>query len=418
MEHISQLGTQISETTSQPDILVISRIFQPQEPVIGEYVYNRCLQDPDRVIVLAAAYSGDKIFDKAQQFPVYRWQSFNFLMNFCGGNCFSNIFKPFLNLFNIICCVFLAIKLYCRYHYHYIEWSHGYDFPAVLLLSYILPIRFFIYLQGDDLVDISSHILWRSLLKITLKRAEGIVCHNSSIRQNLRTTFRLDTPTHVINPVVRSEKFGNPSSLSHLHDLRARLRHNYNIPETAIVILSVGKLVKENNFVQVIDNIPLLLTIGVDVHYIICGQGHCESQLKSKSQRLRVNQRVHFAGYISERELPSYYAACDIFAMLTLEGNKTKTINNLQMFHLEAEYFGKPIIASRLGSILDAVHHQENGLLVNPNSGCQVLQAFKLLCQNKQLREKLGRQGQELAKRKTYHRWLYNPESRYSCLLN
>ncbi|MBD2293436.1 glycosyltransferase family 4 protein [Anabaena sphaerica FACHB-251] len=420
MEHISQLGTQIRENTAYPDILVISRIFQPQEAVIGEYVYNRCLQDPDRVIVLAAGCCGDKIFDKAQQFPVYRWTNFSLWVNFLGGNFLSNVFKPFLNLFNIICTLLLAIKLYFRYHYRYIEWCHGYDFPALLLLSYILPIRFFIYLHGNDLVDISRHFLWRSLFKITLKRAEGIVCNSSYIRETLRNTFRLDTPTHVINPVVRPEKFGTPSSLSHLDDLRIRLRQAYNIPETAIVILSVGRLLKHKSFDRVIDNIPLLLTIGVDVHYIICGQGTCEQQLKSQSQRLRVDQRVHFAGYVPERELAGYYAACDIFAMLTLEEDKakTKTIDNLEMVHLEAEYFGKPVLASRLGSILDAVHHEENGLLVNPDSGYEVLQAFKRLCQDKQLREKLGRQGQELAKRKTYHRWLYNPESRYSCLLN
>lgn len=73
MEHISQLGTQIRDKTAYPDILVISRSFRPQDAVIGEYVYNRCLQDPDRVIVLAAGASGDKVFDQAQQFPVYRW---------------------------------------------------------------------------------------------------------------------------------------------------------------------------------------------------------------------------------------------------------------------------------------------------------------------------------------------------------
>ncbi|TAF10989.1 MAG: glycosyltransferase family 4 protein [Nostocales cyanobacterium] len=418
MEHISQLGTQIREKTADPDILVISRIFQPQEAVIGEYVYNRCLQDPDRVIVLAAGCYGDTIFDQAQQFPIYRWPNLKFLGKLICGNFLGHIFKPIWNCFNIICSLLLAVKLYFRYHYRYIEWSHGYDFPSILLLSYILPVRFFIYLHGNDLADVSRHPLWRSLFKITLQRAEGIVCHSSYIRENLRKTFRLDTPTHVINPVVRPEKFGTPSSLSHLDDLRTRLRQNYNIPETAIVILSVGRLVKHKNFDRVIDNIPLLLTIGVDVHYIICGQGPSEQQLKSQSQRLRVNQRVHFAGYVPERELAGYYAACDIFAMLTSEKDKAKNTNSFEMVYLEAEYFGKPIIASRLGSILDAVHHEENGLLVNPDSGYEVLQAFKRLSQDAQLREKLGRQGQELAKRKTYHRWLYNPESRYSCLLN
>ena len=76
MEHISQLGTQIRENISNPDILVISQIFQPQNAVIGEYVYNRCLQDPERVIVLTAGSRGDKIFDQSQQFPVYRWLHF------------------------------------------------------------------------------------------------------------------------------------------------------------------------------------------------------------------------------------------------------------------------------------------------------------------------------------------------------
>ncbi|MTJ12397.1 glycosyltransferase family 4 protein [Anabaena sp. UHCC 0187] len=411
MENISQLGSQIRDKTASPDILVISRIFRPKEAVIGEYVYNRCLQDPDRVIVLAGGCAGDKKFDQSQQFPVYRW--FNFPA-WC-DNWLGNIIQ---SGFNIIAAFLLAIKLYFRYHYRYIEWCHGYDFPALLLLSYILPIRFFIYLHDNDLVRTASNPLWKWLLKLTLKRADGIVCNSSYIRNSLRNTFRLDTPTHVINPVVRPERFGNPTSFSHIDDLRNRIRQTYNIPETAIVILSVGNLVKYKNFDRVIDNIPVLLNFGVDVHCIICGTGVCENQLKSQAERLRIDKRVHFAGYVPERDLAGYYAACDIFAMLNSDNHEDKTIDNFGVVYLEAGYFGKPVIASRLGSVLDAVHHEENGLLVNPDSGYEMLQTFKRLCQDSQLREKLGRQGKELAKRKTYHRWLYSPESCYSCLLN
>jgi glycosyltransferase involved in cell wall biosynthesis len=206
--------------------------------------------------------------------------------------------------------------------------------------------------------------------------------------------------------------------LSHIDDLRNRIREIYNIPETAIVILSVGDLVKHKNFNRVIDNIPVLLNFGVDVHCIICGEGYCEIQLKSQAKRLRIDQRVHFAGYVPERDLAGYYAACDIFAMLSSDNYEDQTIDNFGMVYLEAGYFGKPVIASRLGSVLDAVHHEENGLLVNPDSGYEVLQTFNRLCQDAQLREKLGRQGKELAKRKAYHRWLYSPESCSSCLLN
>lgn len=410
MEHISQLATKIQDTTASPDILVISRLFLPKEAVIGEYLYNRCLQDPEQVVVLAASCRGDKVFDQAQEFPVYRWPDAKYWLGSFLGSCL----QPLLNL---VASFVLAIKLYFRYHYRYIEWGHGYEFPSLLLLSYILPIRFFIYLHGKDIAGILSNPLWRSLFKLTLKRAEGIVCNSCATQDYLRSTFRLQTPTHVIHPVVRPEKFGlasNGKSLDELTDcdgvqitIGDRLRQAYNIPKTAVVILSVGRLVKEKSFDLVIENLPLLLTIGVDVHYIICGQGPCESELKSLAERLRVDKRVHFAGYVNNQELASYYAACDIFAMLTSTNTKASSLEGFGIVYLEANYFGKPVIASRHPSLVDVVRHEENGLLVNPKSGYEVFQVFKQLCQNQQLREQLGCQGKELAKRKTLHRSLY-----------
>lgn len=400
MEHVSQLATPIRETTSSPDILVISRLFLPKEAVIGEYLYNRCLQDPERVIVLAASCAGDQVFDQAQQFPVYRWTNPKDWL----GNFIGSYLQPCCNL---ILSFVLAIKLYFRYRYRYIEWGHGYDFPSLLLLSYILPVRFFIYLHGKDLVCAIRNPLWRSLFKLTLKRAEGIVCNSSSTQDYLRNTFRLQTPTHVIHPVIRPEKFGLGNHTRNLDELRDRIRQAYNIPSTSIVILSVGRLVKQKSFERVIENLPLLLTIGVDVHYVICGAGPCEAELKSLAQRLRVDQRVHFAGYVPHQELAGYYAACDIFAMLTVADKKARGLEGFGVVYLEASYFGKPVIASRHGALLDVVRHEENGLLVNPKSGYEVFQAFKQLCQNQQLREQLGRQGKELANRRTMHRLLY-----------
>ncbi|MEH2035025.1 glycosyltransferase family 4 protein [Nostoc sp.] len=410
MEHISQLTAEIRDKAAYPDILVISRIFMPKEAVIGEYIYNRCLQDPERVIVLAASCSGDRVFDEGQQFPVYRW----YYPKYWRSGYVGNILKP---LVNIVCSFVLAIKLYFRYHYRYIEWGHGYDFPSLLLLSYLLPIRFFIYLHGNDLLSTLHNPVLRSLFKLTLKRAEGIVCNSSYTRDYLRTAFRLDTPTHVINPVIRPEKFGNNvASPSSLDDLRVRVRQAYNIPDSAIVILSIGRLAKHKGFDRVIDNIPILLTFGVDVHYILCGQGPSESELKSLAHRLRVDKRVHFAGYVPEQELAGYYTACDIFAMLTLSDTKPNNMEGFGMAYLEASYFGKPIIAPRLGGVLDTVQHEENGILVNPNSGYEVFQAFNRLCKDQQLREQLGRKGKELAKRRTLHRSLYKSEGKNAIL--
>jgi glycosyltransferase involved in cell wall biosynthesis len=411
MEHISHLPTKVRDKTAYPDILVISSLFLPRKTVIGEYIYNRCLQDPERVVVLAAGCSGDQVFDQEQKFSVYRWINLRYwLGNFIGG-----LLQPACNL---ICSFVLAIKLYFRYHYRYIEWGHSYEFPALLLLSYILPIRFFIYLHGSDIIEIVHNPVGRSLFKWTLARAAGIVCNSYVTQDYLRNSLRLATPTHVIQPVVRPEKFGVGQNPTNLDDLRQSVRQTYNIPESALVILSVGRLVKQKSFERVIENLPLLLTIGIDVHYIICGQGPCEPALQSLAQRLRVDQRVHFAGYVPDRELAGYYAACDIFAMLTLLDTAVNRVQGFGVVYLEASYFGKPVIASRLSSIIDIIRHEENGILVNPKSGYEVFQAFQRLCQDQQLREQLGRKGKELSRRKTLHRSLYRSEPLPNGLLN
>lgn len=400
MEHISQIDAKVEDKTASPDILVISCSFLPSLAGIGEYIYNRCLQDPEKVIVLAAGCSGDKAFDASCQFPVYRWSNPRFWRSVFLGN----IIKDILNMgwsFG------LAIQLYFRYRYRYIEWSHGDHFLVVLLLSYFLPIRYFIYLHGNDIVYILRNPLWRSLFALTLTRAEGIVCKSSLTKDYLKANFRFDTPTHIINPILRPERFGVVPSVDNLNDLRVKVREEYNIPETAVVILSVGQLDKCKGFDRVIENLTLLLTQGIDVHYILCGQGACELELKSLAHRLRLDKRVHFAGYVSDRQLAGYYAACDLFAMLTLF-NPNTNIEGFDAVYLEAGYFGKPVIASCLGGVIDVVRHQENGILVNPNSGYETFQGFSRLCKDKQLRQQLGCQGKELAKRKTLHRSLYN----------
>ncbi len=404
MENVSQIQSTIREKSTPSDILVVSRSFLPKEGGIGEYVYNRCIQDPERVIVLAASCSGDKAFDAACDFPVYRWQIPRcWLRGFLG-----RILKQFWYMTSSFV---LAIKLYFRYHYRYIEWSHGYDFLSILLLSYILPINFFIYIHGNDIVYPLSNPLLHFLFQWTLTRASGIVCNSSRTKDLLKANFIIDTPTYVIHPQVRPEKFDGLGNSRRVEDLRNIVRTGYNIPETATVILSVGKLVRQNGFDRVIENLTILLTHGVDVHYIICGRGPHEAELKSLAHHLRLDGRVHFVGAVSNKELASYYSACDIFTILNLlEGKKsTKKFNvsGLGTAYLEASYFGKPIIASKDADVIDAVNHEENGILVNPHSGNEVFQAFRKLCQDKNLREKFGRRGKELAKRKTPHRLLY-----------
>lgn len=401
------LALDAASASQAPDILIVSRVFPPDPGGIQDYTYNRCLQDSDRAIVLTAAHPGDKEFDRLQPFPVHRWLVPGFLHTFFDRTGWlGGVLKQLLYAIESF---IVALLLYRRYRYRYIEWFHGFDFPVLLLLSYLLPIRFFIYLHGNDLLCPLSNSIFQALFQHTLQRAQGIVCNSRFTQDFLKERCQFNTPTYIINPAIGVEKFGN---LDRIPNLRTELRAQHGIPETAVVLLSVGRLVRRKGFDRAIENLPALVAEGIDVYYFICGRGPMESELKSLATRLGVDRRVFFTGYVPDDRLASYYAACDLFIMPTFFDAAAKSIEGFGIVYLEAGYFAKPVIAARLGGVTDAVRHEENGLLVDPNFPTELANALLRLCQDRQLRERLGSRGKELAERKPLHRSVYLQEIR------
>jgi glycosyltransferase involved in cell wall biosynthesis len=390
-----------ADPIASPDILVVSRTFLPDPGGIQEYVYNRCLQDCDRIIVLTAGCPGDKSFDQQQPFAIYRWPDFGF----CGAlGPIGSILKQILCM---VWAVLLSVKLFRRYRFRYIEWGHGYDFPAILLLSYLLPIQFFLYLHGDDLLCPSKNPLFRNVFQWTLNRSKATACNSRFTQNHLNQNFAIHTPSYVIHPTVRPEKFGNPSILDQGAELRTQVRDRYQIPTNAVVILTVGRLVRRKGFDQVIRQLPALKAAGLEIYYLVAGRGPMEAELRQMATELGVSQQVIFAGYVPDSQLAALYAASDLFVMLTFFDASSQSIEGFGIVYLEAGYFGKPVLASRVGGVEDAVQDGETGLLVDPGSNSEVYAALEQLCRDAGLRDRLGQQGRALAHRSTPHRLLY-----------
>jgi glycosyltransferase involved in cell wall biosynthesis len=399
----------MTQTKSQPnqrdrpkrDILVVSRVFPPDPGGIQEYVYNRCLQDSDRLIVLSAHCDSDALFDQQHNFPTYRW----------GGIAVGlpkQIVGMLKQVFYLFWEIVLGVKLFFRYRYRYIEWGHGYDFPAILLLSYLLPIRFFIYLHGDDVLCPLKNPLFKWLFELTLQRAEAIACNSNFTQTFLESHFHVTTPIHVVNPTVRPTKFGDAAKLASTEVLRTQIRDKLNLSTSSIAILSVGRLVRRKGFESIISQIPKLLAEGIDAYYLICGTGPMEKELRHQAEQLGVASRVIFAGYVSDENLASFYAACDIFALVTYYDETAKSIEGFGIVYLEAGLFSKPVLASRSGGVEDAVWDGKTGILVEPSNTEEIYTALSQLCKDKQLRENLGCQGYRRSQLKPSHAVLYS----------
>jgi glycosyltransferase involved in cell wall biosynthesis len=381
-------------------ILVISRTFLPKEGGIEEYVYNRSLQDPQQVIVLAAPYTNDRTFDQQQPFPVHRWWLPKRLPSGAAGRLLKQVL-------NMVGAFFMALQLYRRYRYESIEFGHGYDFPSLLALSYLLPVQCYIYLHGNDVLCPLRNGLLRWLFAWTLNRMTGIVCNSTFTRDYVRHHVQVRRPFYILQPNVRPSKFGLTAPPEPNLRVRNTLRAARQIPSEAIVLLSVGRLVRRKGFDRVIRQLPDLLASGIDVHYIICGRGEMELELKELATTLGVADRVHFAGYVSDRELSTYYAAADLFVMLTIFDAEAASIEGFGIVYREAGFFGKPVLATRVGGVEDAVLHDETGLLVPPHAEQIIADTLRQLCRDPALRDRLGRKGKALASQMTWHRSLY-----------
>jgi glycosyltransferase involved in cell wall biosynthesis len=392
--------TSSARSKARREILVISRIFPPDPGGIQEYTYNRCLQDSDRIAVLSADCSGAEPFDRNQAFPIHRWPGSSVgRIKGIGG-----ILKQFLYLFWE---VLLGVRLFFRYRYSAIEWAHGYDFPAVLLLSYLLPVHFSLYLHGDDVLCPLKNKVFSVLFEWTLNRSTGIACNSCFTQDFLKSHFHITKPIHVIHPAVRPEKFGAGADMSIREELRTRTRAKFKIPASSVVILSVGRLVRRKGFGRIIDQIPRLIADGIDVYYLICGTGAMKAELSAQAIRLGVDSRVLFAGYISDEDLAGFYAACEIFALATFFDTKARSIEGFGIVYLEAGFFRKPVIASRSGGVEDAVQDGKTGILVDPNSAEEIYTALSQLASNTQLRAELGHNGYQRAQSNPSFQVLY-----------
>jgi glycosyltransferase involved in cell wall biosynthesis len=141
-------------------------------------------------------------------------------------------------------------------------------------------------------------------------------------------------------------------------------------------IISVGRLVPDKNFGTLIRAVP------ADAELEIVGTGFLEDELK----QLAAGQaaRVSFRGHVAPDELPSLYAAADVYALVS-------TYEPFGVAVREAAAAGLPIVCSRAaGAAGDVAIEGRNALLVDPHNVDEVAVALARLAADPDLRARMG----------------------------
>ncbi len=156
-------------------------------------------------------------------------------------------------------------------------------------------------------------------------------------------------------------------------------------------ILFIGRLVERKGVHLLLEALALLPAERRPLLRVV-GDGAERARLQSWAAELALDHDVVFHGFVSAEEKAERLAGCDAFVLPAVVDAKGDT-EGLGVVLLEAMTYGKPVIASAAGGIVDIVRDGRNGYLVPPGDASALAAAIRSCVENPEAARALGAQG-------------------------
>jgi phosphatidylinositol alpha-1,6-mannosyltransferase len=130
-----------------------------------------------------------------------------------------------------------------------------------------------------------------------------------------------------------------------------------------------------------------------DVEWVVIGEGPLRSDLERLASAAGLAGSARFLGAVSDTERACWLRRADVLAMPSRLPDGRLGGEGFGIAYLEANAYGKPVVAGNVAGALDAVAHGVSGLLVDPTDASAVSDALSRLLLDRELAQRLGREG-------------------------
>jgi glycosyltransferase involved in cell wall biosynthesis len=163
-------------------------------------------------------------------------------------------------------------------------------------------------------------------------------------------------------------------------------RGEFDIPDNAIVIGTVSRLVPVKGIIYLLKTIPLLMkSLDEDTFnqlvFLVVGDGSERKKLQKYANKFSDRIKILFTG--TRSDVCSLMSIMDIYVQPSLNEGMGITL-------IQAQSVNLPVIASRVQGIPDVVKDRETGILVSPKKPQLIAQAIQRLILNPELKNKMG----------------------------
>lgn len=271
------------------------------------------------------------------------------------------------------------------------------DAPDLLHVQYTAPlfcpapvvvsIHDVSYLEHPEFFPATRRLQLRLTVERTVRRAAKILTLSDFSRQGIARSYGLDPAKIVVVPAACSNIFqpvSRPRAVSFVEG-RFQVAHPF--------VLCVGDLQPRKNplgliraFEELVANCPELphhlVFVGKDTWYA--------SKVHQAAEHSPFGNRIHFTGYVDDRELVQLYNACEIFVFPSFYEGFGIPI-------LEAMACGRAVACANTSAMPEVAG--QAAVLFDPHSPEEMMNAMRELLLNGELRSRMERLGQLNASR-------------------
>ncbi len=257
-----------------------------------------------------------------------------------------------------------------------------------LVLKKVFGVPVVITANGLDLTFKSR--FYQFLLSRSLPKLDKVICISEATKQLAESKVPPKTKLETIVYAVSDDHFEEDIQAS----WAALPPELYKKLKDKQILFTNGRLVERKGVAWFLQNVlPTLTKQYPKLHYVISGKGKNRLVIEDIITKLNLVQRVTLLGSTNEQLLRALYNIEDIFVMpnIPIKGDR----EGLGVVALEAASCGKPVVASKLEGICDAIKHRENGLLVAPEDAQAYIHTLSDLLDSAEKRVRLGKKARQ-----------------------
>ena len=232
-----------------------------------------------------------------------------------------------------------------------------------------------------DLHIAISQFIQHSLLALTYQRM-----HNSVV---------------LYNP-IRNIGFQNQM----LPEYKTTLLEFWGVPQGRFVVGIASRIVRRKGWRDFLLAVSLLAQ-EIPLFFLVAGDGPEFACMQSEIASKNLLNSGRLLGYVEN--IADFYVALDCFVMPSLW-------EPAGLSHLEAQYFAVPVVACNIPGLNETVQDLTNCLLCRSNDPQDMADKIRLLATDLDLRDRIGRSGQQNARRFSIEIYIQQLEALYSSL--